>query len=261
MKPKTIRLTATLAAVLLFAIAGPGYAGEVKFGLHGGLSIPDIRGSQSDIYSRNFTSRQGPFFGLFMETEIAPRWSLVAEVNYTSQGGLRKGLQPITMDLPAGLPVPPGTLLFADFRNETILDYIEVPVMARLTFGNRIHFFVNAGPYVGILVRAKAVTEGSSAIYLDESGTMPIIIPPDTNPMIVDFGATTDVKDSLRSTNIGLAMGGGVKYPVGRGELVLEAHFQLGLSTIQWDIETSGKSQTGAVVISLGYAFPLAKGQ
>ena len=242
---------------LLPAAGRFGLADDLKIGAHGGLSIPNIRGKETDIFSRGFASRQGPFFGIFMEKSLGPRLALVAELNYTSQGGLRKGLQPITMDLPPGLPIPPGTQLFADFRNETILDYLEVPVMARLAFGTKIHLFLNAGPYVGILVRAKAVTKGSSALYLDEGGTIPIIIPPDTQPLVVDLGADTNVKDSLKSTNIGLAAGGGVKYPVGPGEIILEAHFQLGLTTIQKDIETSGKSQTGAVVISLGYAFPI----
>jgi hypothetical protein len=258
MTRKPIR-TLTILAGILFAAAGPVAGNDVNIGAHAGLSIPDIRGSQADIYTRNFTSREGPFYGLFLETQVTPVFSLVAEVNFTSQGGLRKGLQPITMDLPPGLPVPPGTILYASFRNETILDYIEVPVLARFTFGHRLRFFLNAGPYVGVLVRAKAVTKGSSAIYMDEAGTMPIIIPPDTNPLIVDLGAETNVKDSLKSTNIGLYGGGGVRYPLGPGELIFEAHFQLGLTTIQRDIETSGVSQTGAVVISLGYSLPLAR--
>ena len=242
---------------LLVAAGAAGY-GEVKLGAHGGLSIPDIRGNQTDIFSRNFTSRQGPFFGIFMETKLDSHFSLVAELNYTSQGGKRAGLQPITMDLPPGLPIPPGTILYANFRNETILDYLEVPVIARLTFGTKLRYFVNAGPYVGILIRARAVTEGTSALYLDEGGTMPIIIPPDTQPLEVDLGANTNVKDSLKSANVGLTGGGGLMYPLGPGDLILEAHFQLGLTVIQKDVATSGKSRTGAVVISLGYSFPLA---
>jgi hypothetical protein len=254
----SVRTLATLTAILLVT-AGTAAANDIAIGVHGGISIPDIRGSETDVYSRNFTSRQGPYFGLSLEKTLTPLFSLVVELNFTSQGGLRKGLQPITMDLPAGLPVPPGTILYASFRNETILDYLEVPVLARFTFGHRLRFFLNAGPYVGILLRAKAVTKGSSAIYMDEAGTMPIIIPPDTNPLIVDLGAETNVKDSLKSTNIGLYGGGGVRYSLGPGDLILEAHFQLGLTTIQRDIETSGKSQTGAVVVSLGYSLPLAR--
>jgi hypothetical protein len=125
--------------------------------------------------------------------------------------------------------------------------------MARFTFGHRLRVFLNAGPYVGVLVRAKAVTKGSSLIYLDEAGTIPVIDTP------VSFDAETNVKDSLQSTNIGLAGGGGVRYSLGPGELIFEAHFQLGLTTIQRDIETSGQSQTGAIVVSLGYSLPLAR--
>jgi len=257
MKRTQIRALAVFLGLLLAAGAA-GYGTEVKLGAHGGLSIPDIRGSQTDIFSRGFTSRQGPFFGIFLEAKLDPHFSLVAELNYTSQGGLRKGLQPITMDLPPGLPIPPGTILYANFRNETILDYLEVPIMGRLTFGSKLRYFVNAGPYVGILLRARAVTEGTSALYLDGAGTMPVIVPPDTQPMEVDLGANTNVKDSLKSTNIGLIGGGGLMHPLGPGDLILEAHFQLGLTTIQKDVETSGKSQTGAVVVSLGYSFPLA---
>jgi hypothetical protein len=38
---------------------------------------------------------------------------------------------------------------------------------------------------------------------------------------------------------------------------LLEAHFQAGLLTIQKNVATSGKSETGAIVISLGYLFSL----
>lgn len=255
MKRTCPRVLMALMSILVAARAG--YSGPVKIGAQGGLSIPNIRGSETDIFSRGFTSRQGPFFGLSVDIGLTSRLSLAAQLNYTSQGGLRKGLQPITMELPPGLPVPPGTLLYADFRNETILDYLELPVLARLTFGGRVRFFVNAGPYVGILVRGLAVTSGRSALYLDEGGTQPISIPPSTDPLIVDLGADTDVKASLRKTNLGLCGGGGVIYPLGGVDLVLEARFQLGLSTLQKDIETSGKSQTGALLISLGFLFPL----
>jgi hypothetical protein len=256
---KRSRLAVLLGAAGLLITAGTGSAGVIKVGAHGGLSIPDLRGKETDVFSRGFKSRQGVYFGLSADIALGPLVSFVAQLNYTSQGGLREGLQPITMELPPGLPVPPGTMLYADFRNETVLDYIEVPVMARLTFGDRIRFFVGAGPYVGYLVRARALTRGSSALYLDEAGSQPIIIPPATEPQAFDLGAETDVRDSLKKTNLGLTGGGGLIYPLGPGELILEARFQLGLTTIQKDIETSGETQTGAVVISLGFLLPMSR--
>jgi hypothetical protein len=233
-----------------------GWADGVQFGVHGGLSIPNIRGSSTDVFTSNFSSREGPFFGLSANIGLAGHFSLVVELNYNSQGGTRNGLQVVT-ELPPGLPVPPGTLLYANFKDDVILNYVELPVMGRFTFGHKVRFFVNAGPCIGYLVRAEAKTRGSSALYLDKGGTMPIIIPPDTNPLVVSLNADTDVMSSLKKTNFGLAGGGGVIYPLGRGDLILEAHFQAGLLTIQKDTATSGSSETGAIVISLGYLFSL----
>jgi hypothetical protein len=251
--------TLMIAGMALTFSSGLASAADVRLGAQGGLSIPNIRGNETDIFTRGFSSRLGPFSGLVVETGLSPRFSLLAELNYSSQGGLRRGLQPITMELPPELPIPPGTQLFASFRNETILDYIEVPVMGRWTFGDHLRFFLNAGPYVGFLVRAKAVTSGTSALFLDEAGTMPVIIPPATDPLAIDLGAKTDVKDSLETVNAGLAGGGGVLYPWGPGDLILEARFELGLAIIQKDVATSGRSRTGAVIVSLGYSLPLCR--
>jgi hypothetical protein len=245
-------------AVLLAAAVSAG-AAVVNVGAHAGLSIPNLRANATDIFSRGFSSRQGPHFGLTADFGLAGRFSLALALNYTSQGGTRTGMQPITMDLPDGLPIPPGTLLWADFRNETILDYLEVPVLARYTFGDKLRVFLDVGPYVGYLVRARAVTAGGSALYLDEAGTMPIIVPPDTEPLVVDLGAETDVRASLKKFNFGLAGGGGVLAPLGPGDLVLEARFQLGLSTLQKLPDTDGRTQTGAIVVSLGYTLPLGR--
>jgi len=243
---------------LLIAATGAGFAGGIKLGLHGGISIPNLRGKDTDIFSRNFTSRKGPYFGLTADVSLASGFSLAVDLNYTSQGGKRAGMQPITMDLPDGLPIPPGTLLYADFDNETILDYVEVPVFARYTFGGKVRAFLQAGPYAGYLVRAKALTAGRSFLFLDEAGTMPIIVPPATEPLEVDLGAEANVRDSLEKFNIGVAGGAGVLVPLGRGDLVFEARFQLGLTTLQKYPETDGHTETGAIVISLGYVLPFA---
>jgi len=248
MNHKPFRSLVVLSVTVL-ALISAAPAEDIGIGAHGGISIPNIRGNQDDPLTRGFTTRQGPFFGIFADFGLAPHVSLVAELNYTSQGGKRNGLQIITT-LPAGIELPPDTSVFANFKNETILDYIELPLMARVSYGGRLRVFANAGPYVGYLVRAKAITAGTSPIFLDEAGTIPISEP-------VSFDATTDVMDSLKRWNFGLAFGGGLKYAAGPGDLILEAHFQLGLTTIQKDVATSGNSKTGAVVISVGYAYGL----
>ena len=72
-------------------------------------------------------------------------------------------------------------------------------------------------------------------------------------------GHNTVVSDSLKRTNIGITGGGGIMYRVGPGDLITEARFQVGLTTIEHDVSTSGNNKTGAVVVSVGYGFPLSR--
>jgi hypothetical protein len=250
---KPLRISVFLL-VLFIAKSGFLQANEIKLGLHGGLSIPNIKGNTEQ--SKGFSSRLGPNFGLFGELIMSNHFSLVMEVNYASQGGKRNGLQPIT-NLPSDLQLPLGMTLYANFHNETILDYIEIPVVARLGYGRQLRVFVNAGPYIGFLVRAKTITSGTSTVYLDPAGTQLFLLPPDYQPLMLSFDATTSVREDVRSTNLGIVGGGGLLYPLGSGSVILEAHFSLGLSNVQRNVETGGKNHTGAVVITVGYALPI----
>ena len=245
--------------LLLISSAAPAAspADQIQVGAHGGLSIPNIRDGDNE-FSRGYTSRKGPFIGLFAEFRFHSNFFLRAEVNYASQGGKWDGRQPVIIDLP-GLIIPPDVILYADFNNETILDYLEVPVLAGLTWGEKPRFFINAGPYVGFLVRAKTITSGMSTLYLDDAGT-PLLIPPDFQPLPpLSFDATTDSKNDINDLSAGIAGGIGLAIPAGPGELILGVRFSLGLTNIQADVEAYGKNHTGAVVMTLGYAYTLKK--
>lgn len=260
-RPKYLRRTGIVmsAGALIFIMLAPaavpaaGFAEQIKIGAHGGLSIPNIHDGDNP-FSKGYTSRQGPYFGLFAEYRLQPHITLRAEVNYASQGGKWDGLQPVIIDLP-GLVLPPGMLLYADFNNETILDYLEVPLLAGLTWGEKPCLFVNAGPYIGLLIRAKTITSGMSSLSIDDGGT-PLLIPPDYQPLPpFSFDATTDSKEDINDLSAGIAGGVGVAFPAGPGELVFSARFSLGLTNIQADTETYGKNHTGAVVLTIGYAY------
>ncbi len=252
-----VRPAGALIFMLLAVAAVPSSlsADQVKAGLHGGLSIPNIRDGDNP-FSKGYTSRQGPFIGVFAEYRLQPRVFLRAEVNYASQGGKWDGLQPVIIDLP-GLVLPQDMLLYGDFNNETILDYLEVPLLAGLTWGERPRLFALAGPYIGILLRAKTITGGMSSLYIDDAGT-PLLIPPEYQPLPpFSFDATTDSKEDINDLSAGIAGGVGVAFPAGPGELVFCARFSLGLTNIQADTDTYGKNHTGAVVLTIGYAFAL----
>ncbi|MBC7362046.1 MAG: PorT family protein [Candidatus Aminicenantes bacterium] len=226
-------------------------AGELWLGLQGGLSLPNIKGGTTEL-SQGYTSRKAPFFGLAFDYALSPSFSLRTEINYSSQGGQRNGIQPISPDQAAGLPLPPGTTIYANFNNETILDYLEVPLIAELVIGEEIKYFVNGGAYAGYRVRAKTITSGTSLLYLDPSGTMPL----DPN-LQVSFDAETDVSQEINRWNFGLCGSIGVKVPFGTGLVVLSGRFNYGLSNIQSHPEITGKNHTGALIISLSYFYRL----
>jgi hypothetical protein len=259
MKGRQVRVRVVVICFVLLA-GGIARAAEFRIGAHGGINMPNLHGEEGDPITEGFESRQGAFYGIVANLGLTPHISLVAELNYSSQGGQRNGLQIITATfLPEGLPLPEGMDLYANYRNESILDYIEIPLLARLSFGKKIRIFINAGPYFGILVGARALTEGRSFIYYDENGAMPIVIPPGTDPLELDLTAETDIMDELKKTNFGLTSGGGVMIPVGPGTVIAEGRLQWGLTVIQKDIQRSGKSRTGGFIISLGYSLPLTK--
>ncbi len=124
-----------LAVIICLLIGTSGFvrAGEFRIDAHGGINIPSIHGEEGDPLTEGFESRQGLFFGIGIDLGLAPQLSLGAELNYSSQGGVRGGFQIIMPTLlPEGLPIPPDMALYASFRNESILDYIEIPLLVRL---------------------------------------------------------------------------------------------------------------------------------
>lgn len=246
------RFGSLLLALIICSTAGlAGEAGEVWFGLHGGLSLPSLSGGTNEL-SRGYTSRQAPFFGLGLDLGLSSSLWLKAELNFSSQGGQRNGLQPLAPEQLAGLPVPPGVTLYANFNNETILDYLEFPLMLELVSGRRLQFFLNGGVYVGFRVRAMTVTSGTSLIYLDPFGTIPI------DPTLqVPFEAKTDVSQEINRWNYGLGGGLGVKLPVASGLLVFQARFNYGLANIQSHPEITGENRSGGLLITAGYKFRL----
>lgn len=237
-----------LAMLLCFGLLD---AGEVWLNLHGGLSLPNLKGGTNEL-SQGYTSRKAPFFGLGLDFKLSHPAFLKMELNYSSQGGQRNGLQPLAPDQLSGLPVPPGVTLYADFQNETILDYLEVPVLIGLVMGRSSRLLLEVGLFVSYRVRAKTITSGTSLIYIDPAGSIPI------DPGLqVPFEAETDVSQEINRWNYGLCGGLGVKMPVGSGQILLGGRFNYGLANIQSHPEITGKNRSGGLIITIGYLFRL----
>ncbi len=235
-------------SLLLCCLASAALADPVTVGLKAGSSIPNLRDNGGNDFSSGWSTRVGLFFGASLDVPVTPALSITGELNYSQQGAKKNGLQA------ASLPGSPQTF-FADFKNTAKLDYLEIPVLARLHVGPLRRFSIALGPYVGFLLSAKNVTSGTSEVFLDKNGTP---IPPEMGgPIVANLGGTTDNKSALHTFNWGMQGGVGAEYPLGRGSLALEVRGELGLMNIQKNPAVDGKNSTGALVIALGYAMPL----
>ena len=254
MKKNIYGLIICFFSCIFFSVSLP--AQVTAIGVNGGISVPQLRSSGNNEISEGYESRLAAVFGGFADVGITQQFSIKAAVNYTGQGGKRKGMQPVTA-IPPDLSqlLPPGTMLYADFQNEAILNYLEIPVTAKFTWGDKLKYYINAGPYAGILLSATQKTEGTSQLYLDRAGTQPLGIQGQPMPA-QSFKADTDIKQDINPINFGLTGGIGLTYPAGgAGEIILDARGGYGLTSIQKDTKANGKSHTGGLFLTLGYAY------
>lgn len=234
------------------------FSQSILAGVNGGISIPSLKSSGDNEISKDYSSRLAGAFGLFGDFGLSQVFSLKAAIQYAGQGGKRNGVQPVT-NIPSQLAqmLPPGTTLYANFDNESVLKYLEIPIMAKLTWGNRFKYYVNAGPYTGILIGANQKTDGSSQLYFDKGTMQPVAIQDEPLPA-QSFKADTKIRDDIRSVNFGLTGGVGLGYRLGnRSEIGLDARAAYGLVTIQKDSDANGKSHTGGLFLTIGYAYVL----
>ena len=94
----------------------------------GGINIPHLSGGNGNELSRDYSSRSGGAFGITSSLYLGSNLSLRIDVMYSSEGGKRNGIQ--AFDAASINPLASaGTYFYADYKNESILNYAEVPVM------------------------------------------------------------------------------------------------------------------------------------
>ena len=232
---------------------------QVRIGIQGGLSVPNLSGGNNEI-SQGYSSRLAPNFGITAEFGITNDFSIQPEINFDGQGGQRNGMQPIT-NLPPELPAPPTGYYYANFKNMSILNYLEIPVLAKYSLGGfGFRFNVDAGPYVGFLLNATEKSSGTSSIYIDKNGD-PLMMPDGSGGYVQvppeSFDASTDVLSSLHRVNVGIAGGVGLILPLMSGSNVtLNILGLYGLTNIQKYAE-DGTSHTGNLIVSVGYSYEI----
>jgi len=282
-----MKSTTSIKLVLLtFFLISQVSVAQVKIGGKVGYSIGRLTDNSDNIYTEDYESSSGVDIGVFVEYPVSEIFSLQMEVLYTQRGGERKGMQPIPtaalgafgsvdqlnymLSLQGKDPVTDSNPMYADFNNVSDLNYIEIPILGKLGWGETWRWYVEAGPYIGFIVSATQNTSGTSLITLDAEGRDPLIVfnpnydpnDPSSGPLKVpvppqSFDAETSTRSELNTYNFGFHAGTGIIRKLGdKHEVYAGFRGSWGARTIQKD-RVYGETHIGGLVFSLGYAYTL----
>jgi len=253
--------------ILLFALlylSNVGFYGSVLYsqtvnvGAKVGFSVPQLADKSENEISSGYKSRFAPALGIFINNYFSSNFALQLEVLYVGQGGIRNEMQPIPKEELAGYPISPGMNLYADFENEAILNYLEIPLLARYSYplSDKWNIYADFGPYLGILLNAKTKSSGTSSIYIDKEGKIPLTDMQGHPLPEMNFDNERTITDDIQLTNFGLTGGIGIGYDFGPSELSLDIRGSGGFTHIQKN-ESKGANTTGALVVTAGYNIEL----
>lgn len=117
-----------------------------------------------------------------------------------------------------------------DFLYNRTLNYLEIPFMTHIYFGNNVRFIVNAGPQISILLSDDPVMNQALA---DDVAARKSADP--DAPVGVQYGPFSE----MNRVDYGLIGGIGMELKTGIGDFDLEGRYYFGLG----DIFTSRRSQ------------------
>jgi len=226
---------------------------QVYVGAKSGFNMPDLAGTH---LQKGITSHTGiyPYGGVLAGFQFSHRLSFQTEANFSIQGGKWRGIQPVPTNAITGINIPESENLYANYQLNTILNYIEIAVLAKITLGKKLKYYAGIGPYISYLIRAKKIATGTSLLYTDAAGSMPFMEKDSVAPAIF-MNSTLVITERINTINAGLQGGAGIQYPVGCGNIFLEYRAILGLTNINRRNYGEGKSETNSLAIAAGYFF------
>jgi hypothetical protein len=132
-----------LTAISLTALCGQDFRFDI--GVHGSPSLVFLSGNS--FLKNNSKPTLGYMVGGHLQYNFRRIVSIRTEVNFESKGTHENST----------------TTYSQQVHN---FQYVNVPILLRLTFGHKLFFMINAGPYVGALIKDVVTTEqaiGSSS--------------------------------------------------------------------------------------------------
>jgi hypothetical protein len=199
---------ACLAVLFTVVFASPLFAQFPRFGIKGGVNLASQKINGQDAGGDDLQSFPALVAGAFTTFRIASWLQVQPEALYSVKGArFEEG----------------------GFSSTTLVDYLEVPVLARVSRrgDGRFGFYAAGGPYAAFQLRGR--------IRMKFSGSTEEL----------------DISDRIERTDFGLSIGGGVEF----GRLVFDGRYVHGLKDIDKERSDRIKVTNRAISITAGYRF------
>lgn len=207
-----MRVEPAKVGLITILIVFVSFSANAQFALGGkvGMNLSDLRGP--DKFENNKVLLRTTA-GVFANYSFNEKFSIQTEIIYDEKGYLGEDFS-----VSDGSGAYKDTYEFYDLK--TTLDYLTIPVFAKVTLGKKHQFYIEGGSYFGILL--------SASIKGTESWINP------NNPEFnITWSFENDVKRRCNSFDFGLLIGGGMTFPINEIlEIFVDLRYNFGLLKI-----------------------------
>lgn len=193
---------------------------KLEIGVQAGPSITRIRYFNGATDA--FNSKAALSMSMFLQYNMNTNFALRIDPGYENKGYYAN----------YHITDPNGTVIRAA-KAVGNFNYITIPILFRASTGNKIKYFINAGPYVGFLLSQHTVYDSYLYGTTKENGT--------SNYKTLDFGITSGL---------------GMAFPIkDKCALSVEARNNLGLMNIGKSSNSNDKTVSFNLLIGFAYKF------
>lgn len=200
-KPKWLTLITIIllltASSLVEAQQNDMFKSQFMIGVGGGPVFSQVDFVPSILQK----STQGISAGISVKYISENHLGLLAELNYTQRGW--------TEDF---------TDINMDYSYSRMVNYIELPLLTHIYFGNKVRFVLNLGPQISYMIGDKAIMNDALSTYIEDLQ----ITEPDS-PIGVQY------KSIDNNFDYGLLGGMGIEFNTPIGSFDLEGRYYFGL--------------------------------
>lgn len=207
----------SVSCLLLGVVLGTLPLAAQRFGVKGGLNFAGLPGT-SFVETRRMTTFRVGGFATF---RLGGGFSLQPEAYYSRKGS--------SFEHSWGM--------FGSRWNisgKMKLDYVEVPILCQYEWGRgAVRPFLYTGPYVAFNTRAVVDIQWHTDLVGDPRGVSDL--------------------EGTRHWDLGLVAGAGLKRPIGRAHLLLDARYSFGLTKPSMELASEVRHGVFSVMVGVGF--------